>query len=88
MSLSPKHERDSRPIPAHPYRDTALFHGGLAVVLVVITALTGGDVARAVVIAVAYFVAATAWTSWRFRERIRAQAVRSDGTEGGEGGTA
>ena len=33
MSLSPRHERTSRPIPPHPYRDSALFHGALAIAL-------------------------------------------------------
>ena len=60
-----------RPIPAHPYRDTAIVYGAMAAILVLVAWLTGGDVARAGLVAVAFFVVATAWTWWRFRERIR-----------------
>ncbi len=61
----------SRSLPRHPYRDTALLHGALAVVIVVVAWATGADVGKALVIAGAYFVAATLWSWWRFRERTR-----------------
>jgi hypothetical protein len=66
-----RRRRSDRPIPARPYRDTALVYGVLALLLVVAASLTGGDVVRAVVVAAAFFVVATAWSWWRFRERIR-----------------
>ena len=62
---------NERQVPAHPYRDTALVYGVMAVLLVALAALTGGDAVRAVLVAVAFFVVATAWTSWKFRGRIR-----------------
>ena len=34
---------DATPLPKHPYRDSAIFYGVLAVIVVVVTALTGGD---------------------------------------------
>ena len=59
------------PMPKRPYRDTVLFYGALAIALVVVAILTGGDIVKALVVAVLFFVAATAWT-WRyFRNRIR-----------------
>lgn len=64
-------------IPAHPYRDTAIVYGVMAVLLVVVAALTGGDVVRAALVAVVVFVVATAWSWWRFRERIRARAAQT-----------
>jgi membrane protein implicated in regulation of membrane protease activity len=62
---------DGRPIPAHPYRDTAVAYGVLSVLLVVVAWLTGGDAFRAILVAVAFFVVATAWSWWKFRGRIR-----------------
>jgi drug/metabolite transporter (DMT)-like permease len=81
MSLSPRHEHDSRPIPPRPYRDSALLHGALAVGLLVVSALTDTELAKAAAIAGAYFVAATAWSWFRFRQRIRAQEARARAAE-------
>jgi hypothetical protein len=58
------------PLPKHPYRDSAALNGVLAVLLLVIAWATGGDVVRAVVVAAVFFVVATAWSWWRFRNRI------------------
>lgn len=60
-----------RKMPKHPYRDSALIYGALALVVVLLAFLTGGGVLRAVVYAALVFVAATAWSwrSWRNRER-------------------
>jgi hypothetical protein len=63
-----------RPIPAHPYRDTALLHGGLACLILILAVVSGGDVGRAAVIAGAYFLAATTWSWWRFHQRLRRAA--------------
>jgi membrane protein implicated in regulation of membrane protease activity len=46
----------------------------MATVLVGVAAITGADVARAAIVAAAFFVVATAWSWWRFRERIREEA--------------
>ena len=64
------------PPPKRPYRDTALVFGGMAVVIVLIAWATGGDLGRAVLIAAAFFVAATAWGWRRWRERLREQEAR------------
>ncbi|MSO57640.1 MAG: hypothetical protein EXQ77_01200 [Thermoleophilia bacterium] len=74
MSLSPRHEHSARPIPKHPYRDSALLYGSFAVVLVAAGAATGSDLWRTVGIAGAFFVLATGWAWFRFRQRIRAAA--------------
>lgn len=55
----------------HDYRDAAIIHGALGAVIVVVGWLVGSDVPKAVFTAVAYFVAATAWSWWRFRRRAR-----------------
>jgi hypothetical protein len=69
--MARRSRRDDRPIPAHPYRDAAIVYGIMAVALVIVAALTGGDVIRALFVGGIFFVVATAWTSWKFRGRIR-----------------
>ena len=55
----------------HPYRAVALLHAGLAVVILALAGLTGGDLTRAVGFAAGYFVIATGWSWFRFRQRER-----------------
>ena len=57
----------------HPYRDSALVYAGLAGLVVVIAAATGGSVVKAVIAGVVVFAAATAYSWWRVRERLRRQ---------------
>ena len=75
MPMLPGRRRrpDNRPIPDHPYRDTALVYAGMGVLLVIVASLTGGQALRAIVAAAIFFVIATAWTWWGFRKRIRAR---------------
>jgi hypothetical protein len=61
-------------VPKRPYRDSALVMGALAIALVVVAWLTGGSVSRAVVVGVGFFVLSTAYTWWRFRQRLERQA--------------
>ena len=72
------------PPPRLPYRDAALLHGLLAAVIVVVAWISGGSAAKAIVIAALYFVAATGWSWWRFRQR-EAKAAAQSTREGGEG---
>jgi membrane protein implicated in regulation of membrane protease activity len=64
------------PLPKRPYRDTALVFGGMAIVIVLVAWVTGGDLVKALVIAALFFVAATAWGWRRWRGRLRAEAER------------
>jgi membrane protein implicated in regulation of membrane protease activity len=59
----------SVPASRRPVRDGLIVYGVLAIVIVVLGTLTGGDWARALVAAAAFFVAATAWTWLRVRRR-------------------
>ena len=54
----------------HPFRDSAIFYGVLALVIVIVAALTGGDIAKGVVIGALFFLVATGWSWWRYRERL------------------
>ena len=67
---------DEFPLPKHPYRDSILFYAVLSACLVGVAFVTGGEIVRAAVIGAAFFVIATAWSWWRFRERIAAARSR------------
>jgi Flp pilus assembly protein TadB len=58
-------------LPKRPYRDTVTVNGGLAVVIVLVAWLTGGRIRNAVIIAVAFFVVATAWSFRVWRHKLR-----------------
>ena len=65
------------PAPAltrHPYRHAAIAHGILAVTIAVLGWATSSHVARTLLMAVGYFVVATGWTWWRYREREKKTA--------------
>ena len=64
------------PLPKHPYRDSVIFYAVLSVCLVGVAFLTGGEMGRALVFGVGFFVIATAWSWWRFRVRIDAERRR------------
>ena len=64
--------RPGGPLPKRPYRDSALLNVALAGIVVVFAWLTGGDVVKAVAVGAAFFVVATAWSWWRFRQRLSA----------------
>ena len=75
MTDRPKHKRKlrwdgtPRTIPKHPYRDSAIFYAVLAGVVVGVTALTGGNMRAALIIAPVLFVVATGYSWWRWRQR-------------------
>jgi hypothetical protein len=67
---------EQRSLPKHPYRDTAIVYGAMALVIVGVSLLTGGGAGKAIVIAGFFFVAATLW-SWRnWRNRLRGQELQ------------
>ena len=61
---------EPRPLPGHPYRDSALINGVLGALIVVISTATGGAALPAVGFGAGFFLVATAWTWWWWRERI------------------
>ena len=63
-------------VPDHPFRDSAVVYAVLAAVIVLMTAITGGGLARGVVIAIAFFAVATGWSWWRFRQRLQGEERR------------
>jgi Na+/H+ antiporter NhaD/arsenite permease-like protein len=63
--------KKTKPIPKRPFRDSALFYAGVAIVFVVIVAITGGNLMLGIPVALACFVIATGYAWWKFRQRIR-----------------
>ena len=66
-----------QPPPKHPYRDTLIIYAVFAVVIVVLAWVTGGGVQRAVVVAILFYVVASAWSVSRWRNRLRDEAARA-----------
>jgi hypothetical protein len=66
-----RRQSEERPLPAHPYRDSAIVYGVMAVILVVLAGITGGSLVRATVAAIIFWLGATGWSWWKFRRRIR-----------------
>jgi membrane protein implicated in regulation of membrane protease activity len=70
-------------LPARPYRDTAIFHAVLAALIVLVAWVTAGDVGTAVIVAVGFFVLATAWSFWRWRKRLEEERRQRERRGGG-----
>ena len=69
--------RSALPVPRHPYRDSAIFHTVLGVLLLGVAWLTGGDLAKAAVVAVLYVVVAISWSWYRFRQRLARETAET-----------
>jgi len=69
--LMARPEREERPLPAHPYRDSAIVYGVMAVILVVLAGITGGSLVKATGAAIVFWLLASGWSWWKFRRRIR-----------------
>lgn len=65
--------RAEGPLPKHPYRDTALVFGAMALVIPIVAWLTNGNVGQAAVVAALFFVVATGWNWSRYHERQKRQ---------------
>jgi membrane protein implicated in regulation of membrane protease activity len=61
-------------MPKRPFRDTAIFYGVLAGVVVLFGLLTGNGAVETVLVAAAFFVLATGYSWWRFRRRLEQEA--------------
>jgi hypothetical protein len=74
------------PPPSQPYRSAAIVHGLLAAAIVLVAWLSNGGIGKALAVAAAYFVLATGWTWFRFRQRERQPAETSSEPRDGNGG--
>jgi membrane protein implicated in regulation of membrane protease activity len=66
-----------RPAPRHPYRDTLIIYAVFAVLIVFVAWITGGGVAHAAMVAVLFYVVASAWSVSRWRTRLREEAEQA-----------
>ena len=57
-------------MPERAFRDSAIFYAVLACAIVGFGVLTDNDLAQTIVIAVVFFVLATGYSWWRFRQRL------------------
>jgi hypothetical protein len=57
------------PSSRHPFRDSLIIYAVLALAIVVLAGVTGGGWTRAVLVAAAFFLGASAWSWWRSRGR-------------------
>jgi hypothetical protein len=71
------------PPPSHPYRGSAILHAMLALVILVVAAISGGNLLKSFLVAVAYFLVATGWSWFRFRQRESRQAQSGSPTSNG-----
>ena len=70
-----------QPPPKHPYRDTLIMYGVFSVLIVLVAWATGGGVRRAFVIAILFFVVASAWSISRWRNRLREESEEARARE-------
>lgn len=73
------------PPPQQPYRGAAILHAVLGIVILVVAAVSGGSLAKALVVAVAYVVVATGWSWFRLRQRAEKAAGQPTGDPGRNG---
>ena len=66
------------PALKHPYRDTLLVYAGLALVIVLFALLTGGNVGKAALLAVGFFVLASAWSLAHRQRALRREARKRE----------
>ena len=68
--------RNEAPRSRHLLRDTVIMYGVLALVIVVVSAFTGSGLMKAILVAAAFFVGATAWSWWRYSRRTAQERER------------
>ena len=66
-----------KPLPKRPFRDAAFVYAGLAGFVVAFGLLTGNNLVETVLVALAFFVLATGYSWWRFRQRIERERNHS-----------
>jgi Flp pilus assembly protein TadB len=64
------------PLPKRPFRDSAIFYAVLACAVVAFGLITDNRLTETVIIAVAFFVIATGYSWWRFRQRLQREEER------------
>lgn len=69
-------EMPEEPLPQHPYRNSAIFHLILAAIIVLLAWATAGELDRAFAVAIGFFVIATSWSWWRWRQKLAEERRR------------
>jgi membrane protein implicated in regulation of membrane protease activity len=71
-------ETPDDPLPRHPFRNSIIFHAVLALLIVLVAWVTGGGIPRAIGFAVAYFVLASGYSVWKWRQRLDEERRRRE----------
>jgi hypothetical protein len=71
------------PPPSRPYRGSAILHAILALVILTVAGISGGNLLKAFLVALAYFLVATGWSWFRFRQRASRKAQAASPTSNG-----
>ena len=71
-------ELPDTPPPKRPFRDSLLMYLVFAIIIVVVAWLTHGDVGRAAVVAGLFFVVATGWSWWKWKQRLDRDRRRAE----------
>ena len=57
-------------MPQRAFRDSAIFYAVLACAVIGFGVLTDNDLTETIIVAVGFFVVATGYSWWRFRQRM------------------
>ena len=57
-------------MPERAFRDSAIFYAVLACAIVGFGVLTDNELTQTIIIAIGFFVVATGYSWWRFRQRL------------------
>ena len=66
------------PPPKHPYRDTIIVYGGIAIAGVLFAWATGGNVPRAILVLGAAWIAASVWSIARWHQKLKRRAAEDE----------
>jgi hypothetical protein len=64
--------RPERRVSKHPFRDSAILYAVLGAIIFAVSGFSGRGFAWGAGVGAAFFVVATGWSWWRFRQREEA----------------
>ena len=64
------------PSAKRPFRDSALLYAGMAIVVLTLVFISGGNMAVAIPVALGCFVVATGYAWWKLKQRLEEEQRR------------
>ena len=65
-----------QPRPQRLFRDSALLYAGMAIVVLTLVFISGGNMAVAIPVALGCFVVATGYAWWKLKQRLEEEQRR------------